>query len=210
MRRTTPAFALVAASFFLAAPASAAPAMRVCADPNNLPFSNDRGEGFENRIVALLAHDLGREVHYTWWAQRRGFLRNTLTAGLCDVVPGVPSSLEMLATTRPYYRSTYVFVSRANRGPPVACFDDPRLRPATEPSGDHLRPGRLRSAPRRPSGPWRVAAATRPPRSLFGCELSEAISASSPSPQARRTRSTGSRERPRAVRLYSTRGGTSA
>ena len=67
-------------------------------------------------------------VEYTWWAQRRGFFRNTLRAGLCDVVIGVPTSFELAATTRPYYRSTYVFVSRADRGIDVRSFDDPLLR----------------------------------------------------------------------------------
>ena len=80
--------------------------LRVCADPNNLPFSNDRGEGFENKIAEMLAHDLGERVEYTWWAQRRGFFRNTLKAGMCDVVMGVPSGFEMALTTRPYYRSS--------------------------------------------------------------------------------------------------------
>ena len=102
--------------------------LRVCADPNNLPYSNERGEGFENRIVTLLATDLGAEVDYTWWAQRRGFIRNTLKAGLCDLIAGVPTDMEMLATTRPYYSSTYVAVTRADRGLDVASFDDPRLR----------------------------------------------------------------------------------
>jgi mxaJ protein len=126
MRRWT----VAALAFLLLASvtARAAEELRVCADPNNLPFSNDRLEGFENRIVDLLARDLRRKVRYTWWAQRRGFLRNTLKAGLCDLVPGVPSSLEMLATTRPYYRSTYVFVSRGDRGLGLTSFDDPRLR----------------------------------------------------------------------------------
>jgi mxaJ protein len=102
--------------------------LRVCADPNNLPFSNRKLEGFENQIAALLARDLGAEVQYTWWAQRRGFFRNTLKAGLCDVVIGVPSSFELALTTRPYYRSTYVFVTRRDRGPAVRSFDDAVLR----------------------------------------------------------------------------------
>jgi mxaJ protein len=102
--------------------------LRVCADPNNLPFSNERGEGFENRLADLVARELGARVEYTWWAQRRGFFRQTLNAGRCDVVMGVPSSIEMAATTRPYYRSSYVFVSRADRGPVVRSFDDPALR----------------------------------------------------------------------------------
>jgi mxaJ protein len=100
----------------------------VCADPNNLPFSNSRGEGFENQLAALVARDLHATVSYTWWAQRRGFIRNTLKAGECDVVMGLPSGFEMAATTRPYYRSTYVFVTRAGRAPGLDSFDDGRLR----------------------------------------------------------------------------------
>jgi hypothetical protein len=75
--------------------------LKVCADPNNLPFSNSRLEGFENKIVALVAKDLNARVTYTWWAQRRGNVRNTLNAGLCDLIPGVGSSVDMLLTTRP-------------------------------------------------------------------------------------------------------------
>jgi mxaJ protein len=102
--------------------------LRVCADPNNLPFTNDRLEGFENRIAALIARDMGAVVRYTWWAQRRGFIRNTLKAGLCDVVIGLPANFELALTTRPYYRSTYVFVARAGGRRRVASFDDPALR----------------------------------------------------------------------------------
>jgi len=102
--------------------------LRVCADPNNLPFSNARGEGFENRIAELVARDLGARVRYTWWAQRRGFFRSTLRAGTCDVVIGMLATLEMAAATRPYYRSTYVFLTRKDRGLDVRSFDDPRLK----------------------------------------------------------------------------------
>ena len=102
--------------------------LRVCADPNNLPFSNQRLEGFENKIAELLAQDLGERVEYTWWAQRRGFFRNTLKAGMCDVVIGVPSGFEMTLTTKPYYRSTYVFLSRKDRRVDVKSFDDPVLK----------------------------------------------------------------------------------
>jgi mxaJ protein len=119
--------AVVALAAIAAPTASLARELRVCADPNNLPFSNAKGEGFENRIVDLLARDLDATVAYTWWAQRRGFIRNTLGAGLCDLVPGVPYALDMLRTTIPYYRSTYVFVTRAD-GPDITSFDDPRLR----------------------------------------------------------------------------------
>jgi mxaJ protein len=103
--------------------------LRVCADPNNLPFSNAAGEGFENKIVQLVAMDLGAKVKYTWWAQRRGAVRNTLNAGDCDVIPGMASSGGMTGTTDPYYRSTYVFVSRADHKlGRLASLDDPRLR----------------------------------------------------------------------------------
>jgi ABC-type amino acid transport substrate-binding protein len=67
--------------------------LRVCSDPNNLPFSNDRGEGFENQLAQSFAAELHATMETTWWAQRRGFLRNTLLAGRCDVVMGVPASL---------------------------------------------------------------------------------------------------------------------
>jgi mxaJ protein len=115
------------AVFCLTAGTAAGRDLKVCADPNNLPFSNDRLEGFENSIADLLARDLGASVTYTWWAQRRGFARNTLNAGLCDVVVGVPVGIEQMATTQPYYRSGYVFVTRAADGPPVASLDDPVL-----------------------------------------------------------------------------------
>jgi mxaJ protein len=106
------------------------PELRVCADPNNLPFSNERGEGFENRIAQVLARELGATVRYTWWPQRRGFLRNTLAARACDVVLGLPQGYERVALTRPYYRSTYVFAWRRAEGPVVHSLDDPVLRSA--------------------------------------------------------------------------------
>ena len=102
--------------------------LRICADPNNLPFSNDKQQGFENKIANLLANDLGERVEYTWWAQRRGFIRNTLKAGTCDLVMGVPAGFEMALTTSPYYRSSYVFISRKDRRLNIESFDDPRLR----------------------------------------------------------------------------------
>ncbi|HEY3571943.1 MAG TPA: substrate-binding domain-containing protein [Thermoanaerobaculia bacterium] len=102
--------------------------LRVCADPNNLPYSNRKEEGFENRLAEMVARDLHARLVYTWWPQHRGFIRNTLKAGTCDVMMGLPSSVELASTTRPYYRSTYVFVSRKNRGIDVRSFDDPALR----------------------------------------------------------------------------------
>jgi mxaJ protein len=102
--------------------------LRICADPNNLPFSDDRSGGFENAIAQLFAKQTGQSVAYTWWAQRRGFIRNTLKAGTCDVIMGVPVGLDMVETTRPYYRSSYVFVSRSDRQLDLASMIDPRLR----------------------------------------------------------------------------------
>jgi mxaJ protein len=105
--------------------------LRVCADPNNMPFSNRAGEGFENQIASVLAADLHETPAYTWWAQRRGFLRNTLKAETCDVVIGIVAQDDEVATTKPYYASTYVFVTRRDRGLHVTSFDDPRLRTLT-------------------------------------------------------------------------------
>ena len=102
--------------------------LRVCADPNNLPFSNEQGEGFENRIAELVADELDAELSYTWWAQRRGFIRNTLGAGACDLVIGVPADYELVETTDAYYRSAYVYVYRAGRGLDLRSMRDPRLR----------------------------------------------------------------------------------
>jgi mxaJ protein len=110
----------------LAAP-SEARLLKVCADPNNLPFSNAKEEGFENEIVRVVAGELHADVQYVWHAQRRGNVRETLNAGECDMIPGVASSLEMLATTRPYYRSTYVAVVRDGPLDGLSSFDDPRL-----------------------------------------------------------------------------------
>jgi mxaJ protein len=102
--------------------------LRVCSDPNNLPFSNEQRQGFENRIAELIARDLGVEITYYWHAQRRGFVRNTLNANRCDVILGVPSSFDLALTTRPYYRSGYVFVTRRDRKIDIDSLDDPRLR----------------------------------------------------------------------------------
>jgi mxaJ protein len=107
---------------------ASAPPLRVCADPNNLPFSNQRREGFENRLADLLAADLGRPLRYVWLPERRGYVRRTLGAGLCDVLLGVPEHLGTVLATRPYYRSTYVFLSRADDPRIVRTLDDSLLR----------------------------------------------------------------------------------
>jgi mxaJ protein len=112
----------------LAAPANA---LVVCADPNNLPFSNRAGQGFENKLVTLLARDLHTDVQYVWWAQRRGFARHTLTPQGCDLWPGVATGTRGLKTSYPYYRSTYVFVTRRASALEHLSLDDPRLRTLT-------------------------------------------------------------------------------
>jgi mxaJ protein len=105
--------------------------LRVCADPNNLPFSNERLQGFENRIAEVLARDLKADLEYTWWAQRRGYIRNTLRAGECDLIVGISTAVDVLLTTAPYYRSSYVFVTRRDRGIHVDSFDSPELKKLT-------------------------------------------------------------------------------
>jgi mxaJ protein len=102
--------------------------LRVCADPNNLPFSDAHGAGFENAIASLLARQLGRSLEYYWQPQRRGFLRTTIQAGRCDVVMSIPSTFDRVRPTRPYYRSTYVFVTQRDRHLDLRSFDDRRLR----------------------------------------------------------------------------------
>lgn len=111
------------------------PELRVCADPNNLPFSNRAGEGFENELAEMVGDALGKEIRYEWHAQRRGFLRNTLNAGKCDLVMGTPHR-GMLATTRSYYNSTYVFLSRADRNLTFSSMKAPELKDLT--IGVHL------------------------------------------------------------------------
>ena len=108
--------------------AEATKPFRVCADPNNLPFSNQQQEGFENKIAEVLARGSGQAVAYTWWPQRRGFLRSTLNAGKCDVVMGLPADIDMVLTTQPYYRSIYAFVYPADAPYNLSSFDDPILK----------------------------------------------------------------------------------
>ena len=102
--------------------------LRVCADPNNMPFSNEAGQGVENQLAQLLGAKLDASVSYTWWSQRKSFVKNSLDAHKCDVLMGVPSTLDSVSVTRPYYRSTYVFVTRSDRGLRIASLNDERLR----------------------------------------------------------------------------------
>jgi mxaJ protein len=138
MSRPSLRIAFAAAAACLAglggASAARAEALRVCADPNNLPYSDRSESGFENALAELAASALGFDgVAYTWLPQRRGFVRNSLGAGVCDVVIGVPVGYELTATTKPYYYSTYVFVTRARDDLSLTSFDDPAL--------EHLRIG---------------------------------------------------------------------
>ena len=134
------ALTLIAATLVLAAfaPAhavpSAAPAaeattapLRVCADPDNMPYSRADGQGFELAVARLVADDLHRSLEVAWVPQMRGFVRKSLGEGLCDALLGVPAGYERVLATRPYYRSTYVIVTRADVADPLRSLDDPRL-----------------------------------------------------------------------------------
>jgi mxaJ protein len=103
-------------------------AFRVCADPNNLPFSNRNAEGFENKLAALVAGKLGKQPVFVWQPQRRAYVRTGLGAGDCDAIMGVPAQLERVDTTRPYYRSSYVFVYQSSRHYGLQSIKDARLR----------------------------------------------------------------------------------
>jgi mxaJ protein len=107
--------------------AYAAAPLRICADPDNLPFSNRAGLGFDNQIAVMVAQSLGRKPVFVWARSRRGFLREQFNRNACDVLMGVPSGIRSVATTRPYYRSTYVFVTPAREHMQIVSFDDKRL-----------------------------------------------------------------------------------
>jgi len=126
--------AIVASPAAGAATADAGATLAVCADPGNLPYSSVKLDGFENRIAALLAADMHRTLRYAWAPQRRNFFSRTLLAGQCDVVISVPVSLPMslpaIATTRPWFTSTYVAVTRTADNRHFAGFDDAWLKSA--------------------------------------------------------------------------------
>jgi mxaJ protein len=117
--------ALIAAAVL--SQSSSARVLRVCADPNNLPFSNEAGTGFENKLASIVAQDLKADVAYTWWSERKSFVKNSLLAGKCDLILGIPSTLNAVLVTQPYYRSTYVFLSRADRALKISSLADDRL-----------------------------------------------------------------------------------
>jgi mxaJ protein len=108
--------------------ASAATPLKVCADPDNLPFSNRKAQGFDNKIAAVLAQELGRNLQFVWQRAGRGFVRENLNKGVCDVLVGVPAQFRPVLTTAPYYSSSYVFVTRRDRRLKISSFDDPRLK----------------------------------------------------------------------------------
>jgi quinoprotein dehydrogenase-associated probable ABC transporter substrate-binding protein len=103
--------------------------LRVCADPRNLPYSNEAGDGFENKIAELLAHKLGKALAYAYYPGATGFVRNTLNAHRCDIIMGIPQGDDIVQVTNPYYRTAYAIVAKP--GSDVAAIDglaDPRLQ----------------------------------------------------------------------------------
>jgi mxaJ protein len=120
---------------------------KVCADPDNMPFSNNKQEGFEDKIAALIAEDLGQPLSFLYAFNRQGFLRNTINARRCDVIMGVPPDYDPVLTSKPYYRTGHVFVWRKESGYNITGWDSPDLKkgvigvtdksPASVPMNDH-------------------------------------------------------------------------
>ena len=102
--------------------------IRVCADPDNMPLSNQKGEGFEQKIAELIAKDWNAKVEYAWWPVRRGFFARALNGRYCDVAIQAPSLFDMAGVTKPYFRSGYVFVTRKDRSLDIKSLADPRLK----------------------------------------------------------------------------------
>jgi mxaJ protein len=128
LTRSAASLVAAAAVVLMAGAARRPTELRVCADPYDMPFSNDKEEGFENKIAHVVARDLNAAVVNFWWPQRRGFLRNTILAGFCDVMIEAPMGFDPVALTKPYYRSTYYFVYRADRGLAIKSLDDTVLK----------------------------------------------------------------------------------
>jgi mxaJ protein len=129
MSRTinTLAAAFVVSVVLVESAATQPKSLRVCGDPDNLPFSNEKLEGFENKIAATIAADLGVTPSYAWWPHQRGLVRNTLDAGTCDVIFGIPEGLDFVLWTKPYYHSSYVIAYRKSDGLRIASLDAPEL-----------------------------------------------------------------------------------
>jgi quinoprotein dehydrogenase-associated probable ABC transporter substrate-binding protein len=103
--------------------------LRVCADPRNLPFSNDKGEGFENKLGELFAEKLQKKLEYAYFPQAVGFVRMTLAAHCCDVIMGFPQGDDLVQGTNPYYRTAYALVAKQGSGlDEVASLGDARLK----------------------------------------------------------------------------------
>ncbi|MDP4002499.1 rare earth element methanol dehydrogenase accessory protein XoxJ [Methylobacterium sp. NEAU K] len=102
--------------------------LRVCGDPGNMPFSERKEDGFENKIAAIVADELKVKVRYYWLTQGPGFVRNTLGTGLCDLIMGQAFGSDLVQTTNPYYRSAYVLITRSGDLDGVTALDDPRLK----------------------------------------------------------------------------------
>src|SRR5678816_376395 len=109
------------------APADDAKQLRVCGDPGNLPFSNEKLEGLENKIADVIAKDLGTTVAYTWWPHQRGVVKRALNTGRCDVMLGIPKGYDPVLWTKPYYRTGYVMAYRKDRGLKLRSLDDKAL-----------------------------------------------------------------------------------
>jgi quinoprotein dehydrogenase-associated probable ABC transporter substrate-binding protein len=135
----SPRTALVAAALVLALPAAVAAqelrphtlesgVVRICADPDNLPASNDKGEGYENRIAELLAKTWNAKLEYAWWPVRRGYFGRALNGRYCDIALTAPAGLDMAGVTKPYYRSAYVIVTRKDSGLDLTSLADPRFK----------------------------------------------------------------------------------
>ena len=122
--------AFVALSMFQGAPCAKAqkPKLRVCADPDNLPFSDNHERGFENRLAEMIGSYLHDDIQFVWQRMGRGFIREFMDKGKCDLVIGIPTTFRPLLTTRPYYRSSFVFVSRKSATYQPVSLDDPRLK----------------------------------------------------------------------------------
>ncbi|HEX7426757.1 MAG TPA: quinoprotein dehydrogenase-associated putative ABC transporter substrate-binding protein, partial [Mycobacterium sp.] len=102
--------------------------LRVCADPDNMPFSNQAGDGFENKIAEFLAQTWNSKLEYVWWPVRRGFFSRGLNGRYCDVAITAPAGLDMAGVTEPYFRSSYVIVYRKDSGLDISSLDDPKLK----------------------------------------------------------------------------------
>jgi mxaJ protein len=102
--------------------------LRICADPDNMPLSNQKGEGFEQKIAELIGKEWNTKIEYAWWPVRRGFFSRALNGRYCDVAIEAPAGLDMAGVTRPYFRSGYVFLTRKDSGLDITSLADPRLK----------------------------------------------------------------------------------